>query len=463
MIADGQAMSDVTGALPVLAAPTVPTAPTAQTDKLNVFISYSRADLVFADELFAGLEVMGFDPRLDRHAIVEGEDWKKRLGGLIADADTVVFVISPDSARSDICKWEIDEASRLSKRILPVMWRPTGAIPVPAKLAALNYVRFDANEDGKARSFMAGLKALSSALNTDLDWIREHTRLLARAMEWDGGGRAANRLLSGDDIVKAKTWIAQRPRNAPEPTPLHFDFVKASEGWEAEQLNERQRQLAEREKLLAESERAQQREAAAQAERDAQARRVVQRTLMGVAASVVLALVAAGFAVWALGLRQEAGELRLAAAGLTREAAGLKRDANEFRKQGLLLRSQYLAGLAADETAKGDAGTGLLLALEALPDADSDDEETRTRPYWWAAEVSLEAARRRLREKGLLKGHTRAVTSVAETPDGARSVTGSDDNTAMEAIAWLDLQPGVYRMVVNSDDNFRVSVAPDPP
>ena len=39
---------------------------------------------------------------------------------------------------------------------------------------------------------------------------------------------------------------------------------------------------------------------------------------------------------------------------------------------------------------------------------------------------------------------------------------GSDDNTALEAITWLDLQSGVYRMVVNSDDNFRVTTGPDP-
>ena len=133
----------------------------SETGKLKVFISYSRADIGFADELDAGLQVMGFATSLDRHSIVEGEDWKKRLGGLIADADTVVFVISPDSAGSPVCQWEIDEAVRLSKRILPVLWRPTGTIPVPEKLAALNYVRFD-----EARSFMAGLKALTRALET---------------------------------------------------------------------------------------------------------------------------------------------------------------------------------------------------------------------------------------------------------------------------------------------------------
>jgi hypothetical protein len=68
--------------------------------KLKVFISYSRADARFADELVAGLEFKEeFAVTIDRHSIVEGEDWKKRLGALIADADTIVFILSPDSPK----------------------------------------------------------------------------------------------------------------------------------------------------------------------------------------------------------------------------------------------------------------------------------------------------------------------------------------------------------------------------
>jgi hypothetical protein len=135
--------------------------------------------LAFADELVAGLEFEGgFEVAIDRHSIVEGEDWKKRLGALIADADTVVFVLSPASAKSDICAWEVEEAARLSKRVIPVLAKPLEGISAPPRLAALNYVRFD-----EGRSFMAGLKGLTTALKADLDWLREHTRLLARAME----------------------------------------------------------------------------------------------------------------------------------------------------------------------------------------------------------------------------------------------------------------------------------------
>jgi hypothetical protein len=43
--------------------------------KLKIFISYSRKDEDFAQELLAGLELAGFEPYLDKHDIAAGEDW----------------------------------------------------------------------------------------------------------------------------------------------------------------------------------------------------------------------------------------------------------------------------------------------------------------------------------------------------------------------------------------------------
>jgi hypothetical protein len=57
-----------------------------------------------ADELLAGLKVAGFAPFLDRHDIAAGEDWEGRLGGLIGQSDTVVFVVSPEAVKSDRCE-----------------------------------------------------------------------------------------------------------------------------------------------------------------------------------------------------------------------------------------------------------------------------------------------------------------------------------------------------------------------
>src|SRR6478736_415745 len=97
----------------------------AGAEKLKVFIYYSRKDSSdFADELVAGLEYGGFAPFLDRHDIAAGEDWEARPGGLIAESDTVVFVISPGAVRSERCVWEVERTLALDKRLLPVIHKP---------------------------------------------------------------------------------------------------------------------------------------------------------------------------------------------------------------------------------------------------------------------------------------------------------------------------------------------------
>jgi hypothetical protein len=200
------------------------------TDKLRVFISYSRKDaLDFADQLHATLTTTGFDPTLDRHGITGAEDWKQRLGALILEADTVVFVLSPEAAVSPVCLWEVDEAMRLGKRIVPVAAVPLGAVASPPALAKLNYIFFYTEPSMPGASgFGHGLSRLVQTLNTDVEWLREHSRLLARATEWERAGRLENRMLSGSDIGAAKDWATRRPKGAPEPTPLHLDFIRAS-------------------------------------------------------------------------------------------------------------------------------------------------------------------------------------------------------------------------------------------
>ena len=230
--------------------------------KLRVFISYSRDDLEFADQLDAALNAYGFECVIDRHGISGGEDWKRRLGNLISEADTVVFVLTPTSARSEICTWEAQESERLGKRILPVIQRSLEGASTQPQLRERNYIFF--YNDPKAApgaGFGTGLAKLIAALNTDVDWLREHTRYLQRATEWDRGGRPANRLLSGGDIADAKDWAARRPKSAPEPTTIHLDFIRASEE-EAEARSSAQRKQleamaaaqAEREKAQAERE-----------------------------------------------------------------------------------------------------------------------------------------------------------------------------------------------------------------
>src|SRR5262245_16177576 len=260
----------------------------ADKGKLRVFISYSREDLDFADQLNLALDAYGFECFIDRQGISGGEDWKRRLGNLISEADTVVFVLSPTSARSEICAWEVEDATRLNKRILPVNCQSLKGATPPPRLRGLNYIFFHSDAKTPGSGFGSGLATLIAAINTDFDWLREPARYLQRATEWDRGGRPANRLLSGDDIAEAKAWAARRPKSAPEPTALHLDFIRASEeeaqarsSAQRKQLEEMAAAQTEREKALHEAE-----EALKQAA-DARRRRARVRNIALVVVSVL--------------------------------------------------------------------------------------------------------------------------------------------------------------------------------
>jgi hypothetical protein len=175
------------------------------------------------------------------------------------------------------------------------------------------YIYFYKEPKSPGSGFGTGLVGLVSALNTDLDWLREHTRYLQRATEWDSGGKPAIRLLSGPDIAAAKGWAARRPKNAPELTPLQLDFIKASEAEEvrqqsaeAQRLKEMAEAQDERARALAEREEAQKREVEAQKREAEQVLRNARRTRMWLGGVSVLALVAVGFAFVAYQQREAA-------------------------------------------------------------------------------------------------------------------------------------------------------------
>src|SRR5580700_3244069 len=138
--------------------------------KARIFISYSRKDMAFADRLEAALKARGFVPLIDREEIYAFEDWWKRIEALIGQADTVVFVLSPDAVSSRVALKEVEYAASLHKRFAPIVCRRVESSTLPEALRRLNFIFFDNPE-----RFDASADALASALETDINWIRQHT------------------------------------------------------------------------------------------------------------------------------------------------------------------------------------------------------------------------------------------------------------------------------------------------
>src|SRR5262249_34117203 len=94
------------------------------------------------------------------------------LGGLIKLSDTVVFVVSPEAVKSEICGWEVDKTLALSKRLLPGIYKSVPDAEIPPKLGEMQFISFHT-----APGVMRPLRELAEALRVDLQWIREHTGL----------------------------------------------------------------------------------------------------------------------------------------------------------------------------------------------------------------------------------------------------------------------------------------------
>jgi TIR domain/WD domain, G-beta repeat len=395
-------------------------------EKLKVFISYSRKDsTAFVDELVLGLEDRGFEPILDRHDIKPGEPWEERLGGLIEQSDTVVFVVSPEAVKSERCDWEIDKTFALSKRLLPVIYKPPDT-ETPPKLSKLQFVRFDT-----APGMMRPLRELADALRADLHWIREHTRLGESATRWERRGRPESLLLRGDEIDAAKTWMAARNAAAPEITDAQRAFVKASEEAETTRLGKERAQLqatARQQKRMA--------------------------WLLGAVAVLVLAMI--GYATW-----QSYDLARREINVFTARAADALHDEQFDRAMRYALQAYPARGRLpwttpfSTELEGKLAGGALSSQLHRVLDGHSkavvraafsgDGKRVVTASMdntarIWDALSGKETA---------VLGHAGPVRSAAFSGDGKRVVTASEDRTAR---IW-DTESGMEARILKSHDD----------
>jgi hypothetical protein len=113
----------------------------------RVFIAYSRKDIQRVEDLADRLSARGIRVLRDVTDILVFEDWWRQLEKMILAADTIIFAISPDAMASRICVQEVEYATRLNKRILPVLLSPVRDDIIPAQLARLQYLVFTDKAD----------------------------------------------------------------------------------------------------------------------------------------------------------------------------------------------------------------------------------------------------------------------------------------------------------------------------
>ncbi len=192
----------------------------------DVFVSYSRRDREFVRQLHNALANIGRDTWIDWEDIPPTAEWLKEIFAGIEAADTFIFVISPDSVISKVCREELAHAIKHNKRIVPIVRREVSEKEsIPQELRVIEWLYFREYDD-----FDAKFQELIKVLDTHLEWVKAHTRLLTRAIEWENKGFDASLLLRGSDLRNAYEWLAQAAatNKEPKPTALQTQYVLAS-------------------------------------------------------------------------------------------------------------------------------------------------------------------------------------------------------------------------------------------
>jgi len=221
------------------------------------FISYGRADSkAFAAKLQGDLGEAGFNMWFDQNDIPLGVDFQSQIDDGIEKAHYFLYIIAPHAVNSPYCLKEVLLALKRNKPIIPLLhvqeitfetwqernpegtrqeWEEYQALGKHSSfpnmhptIGKINWIYFREGIDDYGQS----LKGLIGLLHKQEDYVQQHTRFLARALEWDRNHRQTRLLLTGDERREAQEWLMFRFKDEQppcEPTDLHSEYICESE------------------------------------------------------------------------------------------------------------------------------------------------------------------------------------------------------------------------------------------
>ena len=97
----------------------------------NVFMSYSRRELGFVDDLVTKLEKEEYTVWLDYRALIPGTPWNVQIDKGLKDSDTVLLVVSKAALASEYVALEWRHFLEMKKRLLLLIFE---AVDLPEEL-----------------------------------------------------------------------------------------------------------------------------------------------------------------------------------------------------------------------------------------------------------------------------------------------------------------------------------------
>lgn len=121
-----------------------------------IFLSYSRRELPFVNQLDAKLEEAGVSLWLDYQSLVPAQPWAGQIESGICNAEVFVLVVSHESLASRYVEMEWKRAVELGKRVVLVIFQAT---PLPPELLGREWVDLRVHFNGGVKKLLQLLKA----------------------------------------------------------------------------------------------------------------------------------------------------------------------------------------------------------------------------------------------------------------------------------------------------------------
>jgi WD40 repeat protein len=122
-----------------------------------------------------------------------------------------------------VCRREIEHAVKNNKRLVPLVVRDVSGDEAPTELSHLNWIFFRETDD-----FDHSLLKLTTAVQTDYEWVQTHRELQSKALEWERSKYDKSFLLQGTELQAAEFQLTSNASKEPHPTNLQLDYVLKS-------------------------------------------------------------------------------------------------------------------------------------------------------------------------------------------------------------------------------------------
>ncbi len=124
--------------------------------KPNIFMSYSRREVGFVDDLTQRLENQGFKVWLDYRSLVPGTPWAGQIEQGLEESEVILLVVSKASMASQYVELEWRRVLKENKRVILVIFE---AVDLPQELEQFEWVDFRGSYQGGIDELLRQLPA----------------------------------------------------------------------------------------------------------------------------------------------------------------------------------------------------------------------------------------------------------------------------------------------------------------